>query len=68
MRRFVERVKQPLENMITMVKKQKLRWFGHVSRSSGLAKTIIQITVNGKRRGRQKKLVGSLVVLGFTAL
>ena len=33
-----------------------LRWFGHVSRSSGLAKTILQGTVKGKRkRGRQKK-------------
>ena len=32
------------------------RWFGHVSRSSGLAKTILQGTVKGKRkRGRQKR-------------
>ena len=31
-------------------------WFDHVSRSSGLAKTILQGTVKGKRkRGRQKK-------------
>ena len=38
------------------VTKRKLRWFGHVSRSSGLAKTILQGTVKGKRkRGRQKK-------------
>ena len=28
--------------------KQKLKWFGHVPRSSGLAKTIIQGTVKGK--------------------
>ena len=38
-----------------MVKKRKLRWVGHASMSSGLAKTILQGTVNGKRRGRQKK-------------
>ena len=39
-----------------LVKKRTLRWFGHVSRSSGLAKTILQGTVKGKRkRGRQKK-------------
>ena len=39
-----------------MVKKPKLWWFGHVSMFSGLAKTILQGTVNGKRRrGRQKK-------------
>ena len=31
-------------------------WYGHVSRLSGLAKTILQGTVKGKRRqGRQKK-------------
>ena len=40
----------------TLVKKRKVRLFGHVSRSSGLAKTILQGTVKGKRkRGRQKK-------------
>ena len=43
-------------NLLTLVKKRKLRWFGHVSRSSGLARTILQGTVKGKRkRGRQKK-------------
>ena len=30
--------------LLTLVKKRKLRWFGHVSRSSGLAK----ITLQGK--------------------
>ena len=44
------------DELLTLVKKRKLRWFGHVSRSSGLAKTILQGTVKGKRkRGRQKK-------------
>ena len=38
------------------VRRRKLRWFGHVSSSSGLAKTILQGTVKVKRkRGRQKK-------------
>ena len=41
---------------LTMVKKQNLRWYGHISRSSGMAKTILQGTVKGaRRRGRQKK-------------
>ena len=41
---------------LTMVKKRKLRWYGHISRSSGMAKTILQGTVKGaRRRGRQKK-------------
>ena len=41
--------------MIT-VKRRKLKWYGHVTRSIGLAKTILQGTVKGgRRRGRQKK-------------
>ena len=31
----------PLEDLLTIVKGRKLRWYGHVSRSSGLAKTIL---------------------------
>ena len=41
---------------LTIVKRRKLHWYGHVSRPSGLAKTILQGTVKGGRRqGRQKK-------------
>ena len=44
------------DKLLIMVKKWKLRWFGHVTRSSGSAKMILQSTVKGKRRrGRQKK-------------
>ena len=44
------------DDLLTMVKKRKLRWYGHISRSSGMAKTILQGTVKGtRRRGRQKK-------------
>ena len=54
-----DRIRQaigPHDDILTTVKKRKLKWFGHVSRSSGLAKTILQGTVQGgRRRGRQKK-------------
>ena len=54
-----DRIRQaigPYDDILTTVKKRKLKWFGHVSRSSGLAKTILQGTVQGgRRRGRQKK-------------
>ena len=57
-----EEVRNRIQNVIgvlddlTMVKKRKLRWYGHISRSSGMAKTILQGTVKGaRRRGRQKK-------------
>ena len=42
------------DDLLTMVKKRKLRWYGHISRSSGMAKTILQGT-GARRRGRQKK-------------
>ena len=41
---------------LTIVKKHKLHWYGHVSCSSGLAKTILQGTVKGGRRqGRERE-------------
>ena len=44
------------DDLLTMVKKRKLRWYGHISRSCGMAKTILQGTVKGaRRRERQKK-------------
>ena len=45
---------------LTTVKRRKLQWYGHVFRSSGLAKTILQGTgEGGRRQGRQRKrLVG----------
>ena len=50
----------PHEDHLTVVKRRKLKWCdGHVSRSSGLAKTILQGTAKeGRRQGRQKKEVG----------
>ena len=46
----------PHRDLLTIVKRHKLQWYGHVSRSSGLAKTILQGTVKGVRRqGRQRK-------------
>ena len=46
----------PYEDLLTTVKKRKLKWYGHVSRSSGLSKTILQGTVpGGRRRGRQRR-------------
>ena len=45
----------PYEDL-TSVKRCKLKWYGHVTRSSGLAKTILQGTAQeGRRRGRQRK-------------
>ena len=46
----------PHDDLLTIVKRRKLQWYGHVSGSSGLAKTILQGTVKrGSRQGRQRK-------------
>ena len=46
----------PREDLLTTVKRRKLQWYGHVSRSSGLAKTILQGTMKGGgRQGRERK-------------
>ena len=66
-RRKIQAAIGEYDELLTLVKKGKLSWFGHVSRSSGLAKTVLQGTVKGiRKRGRQK--IGWLVVLGLTAL
>ena len=44
------------KDLLTVIKRCKHKWCGHVSRSSGLAKTILQGTVKGGRtQGGQKK-------------
>ena len=46
----------PHEDLLAIAKRRKLQWYGHVSRSLGLAKTILQGTAKGGRRqGRQRK-------------
>ena len=51
----IQQAIRPHEDL-TIVKRRKLQWYGNVSRSSGLAKTILQGKVKGGRRqGRQRK-------------
>ena len=54
-RRKLESAIGEYDELLTMVKKRKLRLFGLISRSSSLAKTIRQGTVKKIRNGRQKK-------------
>ena len=53
-RRMIQAAIGEYAELLTLVKKRTLRWFGHVSRSSGLERAFLQGTVKGKR-GRQKK-------------
>ena len=52
----IQQATGPHTDLLTIIKRYKLQWHGHVSRSSGLAKTILQGTVKvGRRQGRQRK-------------
>ena len=52
-RRKIQAAIGDYDELFMLVKKWKLRWFGHVSRSSGLAKAILQGTVKIRRKKRQ---------------
>ena len=55
-RKSVQQVIGPHEDLLTIVKRHKLQWYGHVSRSLGLAKAIFQgAEKGGRRRGRHGK-------------
>ena len=56
----------PHEDLLTIVKRRKLQWYGDVSRSSGLAKTILQGTVKGEDKadkGRGGKTTSGLSLI-----
>ena len=44
----IQQVIRPHEDLLTIVKRCKLQWYGHVSHSSGLAKTNLEGTVKGE--------------------
>ena len=49
----------PHEDLLTIVKRRKLEWYGHVSRSSGLAKNrLARHSERGKKTRRTKEEVG----------
>ena len=60
-RRKIQAAFGKYDELLTLFKKRNLRWFGHVSRSSGLAKTILQGTVEVKKeetdRRRGEKII-----------
>ena len=55
-------------NLLTIVKRGKLKWYGHVSRSSGLAKTILQGTMKGGRRHCRQKMRWEDTIREWTGL
>ena len=44
----------PFADLLTTTEKCKLKWYGHINCSTGLAKTILQDIVPGRRRRGRK--------------
>ena len=52
----IQQAIEPHKDLLTIINRCKLKWYGHVFCSSSLVKTILQGTAKGGRRqGRQKK-------------
>ena len=43
------------EDLLTIVKRRKLQWYGHVSRPSGLAKTVSWHSERGKKTRQRRR-------------
>ena len=44
----IQQANGPHEDVLTIVKRRKLQWYCHISRSSGVATAILQGTVKGE--------------------
>ena len=50
----------PYDELLSIVRRRKLKWFGHVTRGASLAKIVLQGTVPGGRgRGRPRRTWGA---------
>ena len=55
LRAKIQQAVGPHGDLLIILKRCKLQWYGHVSRSSGLAKTILQDTGERGKKTRQTK-------------
>ena len=53
----------PYDDMLTKVKKRKLKWFGHVSRSGGLSRQFYKEQCEEGEEGADKRSVGRIISL-----
>ena len=65
---FLKLFRSKLNTYINNCEKRKLRWFGHVIRSSGLCKKVVHGTVPGKRKKEGKRKDGKDNIREWTGL
>ena len=61
-RNIIRHAIRSYKDLITTVKKRKLRWYGHITRSTRLTKMILQGTVQGVRRKSRQKRDGKIII------
>ena len=61
LRRKIQAAIGEYDKLLTLMKKWKLRWLGHVSKSSGLAKPTLQGTVKGIRKEAGRRRGGKII-------
>ena len=54
-----------IEDLDLILKERRLRWYGHVERSSGAIKTAFDIQVNGKRGPGRPKMTWKQLTIGI---
>ena len=52
----IQQAIRPHKDLLTIAKRCKLQWYGHVSHSSGLSKTILQVRQVTEGSGEQGKM------------
>ena len=60
-RSMIQQIIGPHEDHQTIVKRHRLQWYGHVSRSSGLAKTIWRAQWKGEENKADRKTGGKTI-------
>ena len=50
---MIQQAIRPNDNLLTIMKRPKVKWYRHISHSSSLAKTILQGTVKSGKKTRQ---------------
>ena len=51
------------DELLNLVKKRKQSWFGHISRSFGLAKSVLQGVVKRRKKDKEDRKMGGIILL-----
>ena len=61
-RRKIQTAIWEYDELLSLVKKWNRRWFGHITRCTGLAKTVLQGSVKGKKGEEVDRMRGGKTI------